>query len=128
MEEQNQTQNPKSSTGLEENIAGFLCYLGLFVTGLIFLFLEKSSRFIRFHAMQSVVTFLSLWVVYFVIGLIPLFGGFLNKLVSLLSIVLWIVLMVKAYQKELYKLPIASQVAENLLQAIDNNRKTDAKA
>ena len=47
----------KSSTGLEENVAGLLTYLGFWVTGLIFFLIEKDSKLIKFHSMQSIITF-----------------------------------------------------------------------
>ena len=114
-------QNVKSSTGLDEHIAGLLCYLGTFVTGLIFILLEKKSPFVKFHAMQSLVTFLSLWIVYLILDVIPLVGWFLRTLVSLFGLALWIVLMIKAYQKELYKLPVASDIAETLMKKFDHS-------
>jgi len=107
-------QNEKSSTGIDEHIAGLLCYLGTFVTGLIFILLEKKSPFVKFHAMQSLVTFLSLWIAYLILDVIPLVGWFLRTLVSLFGLALWIVLMIKAYQKELYKLPRRQRHCRNL--------------
>ena len=44
----------KSSTGLDENVAGVLCYLFWWVSGLIFAVLETRSNFVRFHALQSI--------------------------------------------------------------------------
>lgn len=114
-------QNEKSSTGIDEHIAGLLCYLGTFVTGLIFTLLEKKSPFVKFHAMQSLVTFLSLWIAYLILDVIPLVGWFLRTLVSLFGLALWIVLMIKAYQKELYKLPVASDIAETLMKKFDQS-------
>lgn len=119
MEDSN--QNEKSSTGIDEHIAGLLCYLGTFVTGLIFILLEKKSPFVKFHAMQSLVTFLSLWIAYLILDVIPLVGWFLRTLVSLIGLALWIVLMIKAYQKELYKLPVASDIAETLMKKFDQS-------
>ncbi len=46
-----------STTGLEPNVAGLLCYLGAWITGIIFLVIEQKSKFVRFHALQSIVTF-----------------------------------------------------------------------
>ena len=46
-----------STTKLEPNIAGLLCYLGVWITGIIFLIIEKRDKFVRFHAMQSVIVF-----------------------------------------------------------------------
>jgi len=106
-----------SSTGLEPNIAGLLCYLGFWVTGIIFLVIEQKNRFVRFHALQSIVTFGALAVIGVVLGLIPYVGSFFGAVIGIISIVLWIILMVKAHQGELYKVPLAGQVAEGILPA-----------
>ena len=113
----------KTSTGLEENIAGLLCYVATFVTGIIFLFLEKDSKFVRFHAMQSTVLFLGIWVFGFAVDFIPFIGWMLSSLISLIGLILWIVLMVKAYQKEYYQLPIVGDMAEDFLQKLDSKTK-----
>jgi len=94
----------KSSTGLEENIAGLLSYVVGWVTGLIFFLIEKDSRFVKFHAMQSIITFMTV----FILSWIP----FLNIVVGILALVLWILLMIKAYQGEKFKLPVIGDLAE----------------
>lgn len=104
----------KTSTGLQPNVAALLSYLLGFVTGIIFLVIEKDNKFVRFHAMQSTVTFLPLFVGQIVIGYIPIIG-MLSILIGLLSLVLWIILMIKAYQGEMFKLPIAGDIADNFL-------------
>ncbi len=111
-------QKPKTSIGLEENIVGLLCYLLTWVTGLIFLLLEKENKFVRFHAMQSLVTFLSLMVVMWILSFIAEFFWVLWPLVWVLNVlilVFWIVGMIKAYQGETYKFPIFGSIAEGLL-------------
>jgi uncharacterized membrane protein len=105
-----------SSTGLDENVAGLLTYLFGFVTGVIFLVVEKDSTFVRFHAFQSTVTFLVLFVVSVIGGWIPLVGSALNLVVTPLSVILWILLMVKAYQGERYQLPVIGEIAEERAQ------------
>jgi len=102
----------KSSTGLNENIAGLLCYAFGWISGLIFLFIEKESSWVKFHAMQSIITFASLTVIYFVGSFIPVLGGVLGGLASLLSFVLWIFLMVKAFAGTTFKLPFIGDLAE----------------
>jgi len=107
-----------SSTGLEANVAGLLCYVLGWITGLIFFLLEKENKFVRFHAMQSIVTFGAfslLWIIFWILMAIPFIGAIfwlLNILSGILAFVLWIVLMVKAYQGERYKLPWAGDLAE----------------
>jgi uncharacterized membrane protein len=98
----------KTSTGLEENVAGLLCYVVVWITGLVFFLIEKENKFVRFHAMQSIIVFGVLTVASAVLGWIPVVGW----LVWVLTIVLWIVLMVKAYQGEKFKLPWAGNLAE----------------
>lgn len=102
----------KTPLGLSENIEGLLCYALGWVTGIIFLIIEKESKFVKFHAIQSIITFLFLQVAYWVIRFIPFIGGLLATLISILMFILWILLMYKAYNREMYKLPVAGDVAE----------------
>jgi len=102
----------KSSTGLEENIAGLLCYILTWLSGLVFFLIEKDSRFVKFHAMQSIITFVALIIVIWIANAIPLIGGVIAGLVGLLMLVLWIILMIKAYQGEKFKLPVIGDLAE----------------
>mgnify|MGYP001195724795 CR=1 FL=1 len=104
-------EREKSSTGLEENVAGFLCYLLGFITGIVFLVLEKKSSFVRFHAMQSTITFLGLFVISIVIGFIPIIGLLVYP-IWILSLIVWLILMVKALRGERYSLPIVGKMAE----------------
>lgn len=64
----------KSSSGLDENIAGMLCYLFTFVGGIVFLAVEKRSRFVLFHALQSVTVFGIIMVGHVLSAFLPLFG------------------------------------------------------
>jgi len=101
-------EKEQSSTGLEENVAGFLCYLLGFVTGIVFLVVEKKSSFVKFHAKQSTITFLGLFVILLVIGWVPVLG----TLVWIFILILWLVLMIKALQGNRYSLPIVGKLAE----------------
>ena len=102
----------KTATGLDENVAGLLSYLVGWITGIIFFILEKDNKFVRFHAMQSIVVFGVLCVASIVIGWIPVVGGIISGLIGLLAFILWIILMVKAFKGEMFKLPWAGDVAE----------------
>ena len=107
----------KTSTGLEANLAALLCYLVGWVTGLVFFLIEKDNKFVRFHAMQSMVFFGALTVlnlIYsFIVSTLGLWGLFsIGRLFELVVVVVWIVLMVKAYQGEKFKLPVAGDIAE----------------
>lgn len=105
----------KTDTGLEPNIAGLLCYVLGWVTGIIFLILEKKNEFVRFHAIQSIVVFGAVTIITFILSWLWLFGLVLNSIIGVISFILWIVLMVKAYQGQRYKLPWAGDFAEKQL-------------
>ena len=124
-------QTAKSSTGLEENLAALLSYVFGWVSGLIFFLIEKDSRLVRFHAMQSillnaaaVVIGLVLWFCWVFVTLI--FATVSDTLASLVGLVLGLLLfvfwigmliavvlcLVKAYQKQYFKLPVIGNFAE----------------
>ncbi len=97
------------------NLMGALTYLLGFVTGIIFLLLEKKDKFVRFHAMQSTIVFGGIFAANIVLGFIPILGWMVGLLLSLASFILWIVLMWKAFQGETYKLPYVGEMAEKQL-------------
>ena len=113
--------------GMAENVAGLLCYVLGWITGLIFLFIDKRP-FVRFHAAQSVVVFGGLNMIFVVLasmfGMGWMMGGFLFgtwalgglilAVVRLVGFVLWILLMVRAYQGEKYRVPVASDLADSI--------------
>jgi len=101
-------EEQRSSTGLDENVAGLLCYLFGFVTGIIFLVVEKKSSFVKFHAKQSTITFLGLFVLSLLFGWIPVIGA----LILIFSIILWFILMIRALQGKRYLLPIVGKMVE----------------
>ena len=124
-------QTAKSSTGLDENLAALLSYIFGWVSGLIFFLIEKDSRLVRFHAMQSLlfnllvgVLAFALWIVLFVGFLIASqISGALTTLLSVLSLLIWLLLvvvilggwvmcLVKAYQSQFFKLPVIGNFAE----------------
>jgi uncharacterized membrane protein len=112
-------------TQMAENVAGFLCYLVGWVTGLIFFLIDKRP-FVRFHAAQSIVLFGGCTILIWVFGIFSAgmlgFGvyhlaGLLWALSGLLDIavfVLWILLMVKAYQGERFRVPVVADIAEQI--------------
>ena len=107
-----------TSTGLEPNLAGLLSYALGWITGLIMILLEKNNGFVRFHAMQSILTFGAATVLLIILSILSrlhyvgVLFDVMYWILIVVSIVLWIVLMVKAYQGERYKLPIAGDLAE----------------
>ncbi len=106
-----------SSTRLQPNVAGLLCYVGGWISGIVFLVIEQRNRWVRFHALQSIVTFAALTVAGALLGAIPYAGDVFGIIIGILAFTLWVVLMVKTYQGELYKVPLAGQVIEGLLPA-----------
>ncbi|UVI30311.1 DUF4870 domain-containing protein [Paenibacillus spongiae] len=102
----------RSSTGLDPRVVGLLCYLGCFVTGLLFLVLERQSRFVKFHAMQSVVVSVAFMVVNIVLGMLPIIGWLVGLILAPASFILWIALMVLALQGRWYKVPVLGEFAE----------------
>jgi uncharacterized membrane protein len=102
----------KSSTGLEANLAAMLCYAVGWVTGLIFFVIEKDSRFVKFHAMQSILVWIGLTVIWYALMMIPFIGLMLSPFMFLGILILWILLMVKAYNGEKFKMPFAGDIAE----------------
>lgn len=112
-------------TGLQENVAGALCYVLGWITGLIFYFLDKRP-YVRFHAAQSIVVFAALGIVSILLanffGFSLLTGGVANfslgyalwRLVHLLSFILWLLLIIKAYLGERFRLPIAADLADRI--------------
>jgi len=109
----------KTSTGLQQNVASFLCYLAWWITGIIFLIIEKENQFVRFHAMQSIIVFLALWILGIlfsvILAFIPVVGWLIGTLIWILTVILWVVLMYKAYRGEYYKVPVAGNIAEQLI-------------
>ena len=91
--------------------AGWLSYLGGWITGLIFLLLKRENRFVRFHAMQSLIFFGTIGIVTTVFSHIPLLSS-LSAGLLFVSFICWIVLMVKAARGRYYKLPIVGDYAE----------------
>jgi len=102
----------KTSIGMQPNLAALLSYLLGFISGIVFYVLEKENKFVRFHAMQSIITFGFLFVLGMFLGLMPVIGWVLGYLLCILDFVLWIILMVKAYNGEMFKLPVAGDIAE----------------
>jgi uncharacterized membrane protein len=100
-----------ATPAISENLAGMLCYI--FVAAIIFLLVEpyNRNRFIRFHAFQSIL-FTVAWIVVHGVVAIPVLGWFLWPIVELAFLIGWIVLLIKAYQGVMFKLPVIGEFAE----------------
>ncbi|MGH9727212.1 MAG: DUF4870 domain-containing protein [Candidatus Acidiferrales bacterium] len=119
---------PSTQTGLSENAAGLLCYVLGWITGLIFLLIDKRP-FVRFHAAQSLVTFGALHIITIILAMAFIGGGFFGGafswsafgfwavilgIIKLGCLILWIVCMVKAYQHERFRVPFAANIADQI--------------
>ncbi|HEV2582009.1 MAG TPA: hypothetical protein VGT44_14230 [Ktedonobacteraceae bacterium] len=112
-----------TSMGMQANVAAGVSYIVGWITGLIFFFGEKQNRFVRFHAMQSIILFGGLTVLDIVVNVlagalvfsVPGFSVLLFGLVYLVGIagfVLWIILLINAFQGKYFKLPVIGDYAE----------------
>jgi uncharacterized membrane protein len=120
------TTSTGSTTGMADNLAGALAYgLGP-LSAIFFLVVEKESRFVRFHAMQSLLVGVLLIIVNAVLNFlnavlvrIPLIGWLfalgLALVVGLASLVLWLALMYAAYRGQEWELPVVGKEARKLL-------------
>lgn len=105
------TPSPTVSGGsnLDPKVGGLLAYLFGFVSGIILYLISKDS-YIRFHALQSTILSIFVSVLLAIISIIPVIQ-LLTPIVSLAYFILWIFMMVKAYQGEKYKLPVIGDIA-----------------
>jgi uncharacterized membrane protein len=108
----------RTALGMRARTAGLLCYLFGWVTGLIFFLLERDSRFVRFHAMQSMLFFGILSFLEWVFSHLPFFGT-IGGALGLVMFIGWIVMMVKANRGEYYKLPLFGDLADRLIGQIN---------
>ena len=111
------TDRPEQERTLKDitpNAAALLCYLAGWITGIIFLVLEQKNRFVRFHSLQSIIVFGILSLASLILGPIPFIGQGFQWALTVTSIVLWIILMIKAYHGEVFKIPWAGNLAEKL--------------
>jgi uncharacterized membrane protein len=130
--------SPPEMSGLPENIAGGLCYVGFLITGIIFLIIDRRP-FVRFHAAQAVVACAGLYVLRFIVGMVIGFAvsshiqasiqanprqppdmswlnglGHVYSAFWLVGLILWILCLVSAFRGERFHLPIAGDIAESI--------------
>ena len=110
-----------TSMGMQANVEAGLSYVLGWITGLIFFLGEKQNRFVRFNAMQSILLYIAITVLYIALGIVGaalLFSGLyglivlLDSLVGLGAFILWILLLVNAFQGKYFKLPVIGDYAE----------------
>ena len=101
------------ATGLKKETAGALSYVLGPITGIVFLVLEKDS-FVRFHAMQSIVTFVGLFILQWAFAFTVILLVFV-PLISIVGFALWLILIYKAWQGEKWEVPVLGKIAKQLL-------------
>lgn len=106
----------KLATGLSKNTAAALSYVLGPITGVVFLLAEKDS-FVRFHAMQSIVVFVGLFAIDWLLGVSVIFLP-VSALVGLLAFVLWLLLIYQAYQGREFEVPFAGKLARDLVKRV----------
>jgi len=114
-------QIPSTATpqGLTDNAAGGLAYV-TFIPAIIFLAMAPYNRtpYVRFHSWQSIflaVAYLVVDVIMMILGRMPFLGWsvlFLWPLVGLAFLIIWIIVLIKAFNGERFKLPIIGDLAE----------------
>lgn len=114
----------QTAMGLDENLEALLSYVFVWVSGLVFLIIETKSKYVRFHALQSLITFLLISVIGIILRAIPVIGWFLGGIViPVLAFVLWAVFMYMAFKGEKFKLPIIGHLCENMIYKTDDKMK-----
>lgn len=102
----------KTSVGMTANIEAALSYVLGIITGIIFYVIEKDNKFVRFHAMQSIL-FCGVWIIINVIlAIIPLAGWVVAGIVNIVGTIFWLIALFKAFSGEEYKLPLIGNIAE----------------
>lgn len=107
-EEQPQPSPSTGTEGIDPKLAGLLCYI--WIVGLIFWIISK-DKFVRFHAIQSVLLGIVFFVLEIIVAFIP-FAWFFSWILWPLYVVLIVIMMLKAYQGAKYKLPVIGDFAE----------------
>lgn len=100
-----------STMDMKPNLAAALSYFIGFITGIIFFVMEKENKYVRYHAMQSILISVPLTILFSILSIIPILGWFVLVLLSPVSFILWLFLMYKAYQGEAFKFPFAGDMA-----------------
>jgi len=115
----------RTSTGIDAPLASVLCYAGWWLTGLVFLVVERKDKDVRFHAAQSVVLFGALSAAMIALGSVSVVALLLpgpafrllqatGNLVWLVAVLLWIALLVRTFRGETWRVPLASGVADRI--------------
>ena len=106
--------NSSTNTGLDPKVSALLAYLLSIVGGIVFYAISKDS-YVKFHAMQSILFWVASAIIYailFAISFAVFYLSFITWIIEVGLFAVWVLLMIKAYQGEKYKLPIIGDMAE----------------
>ncbi|PKM93406.1 MAG: hypothetical protein CVU84_15575 [Firmicutes bacterium HGW-Firmicutes-1] len=99
----------QSSLGMGENVAALLAIIFSPISSIVILVLEKDSKFVKFHAIQAIALSVVIIVLNIVLGFIPILGWIVLFFVNLGAFVLWIIVLIKAYQGEWFEIPLVGK-------------------
>jgi len=113
------------TSGMADNVAGMIAYV-TFIPAIIFLVTApyNKNRFVRFHSFQSIFLFVAvvaLHIAVSVLGVVPLMILItfpLHMLISLGAFIVWVILLLKANQGQMWKLPVIGDMAEKQANAM----------
>lgn len=105
----------KTRTGLDSNLLAALAYVFGPIGGIVCLLIEKTDSFVRFHALQSIVTFSAIAVLHLALRNLPLLAWTAGWPLRILAFGVWIVLIVKALSRERYKVPVIGDFVDRQL-------------
>ena len=120
------SRNKRSGTA--ESLVSIICYLGAFIAGSIALKLSKQNAYIRFNAAQSTIFTSAILVTALVLHIIPLIGSLLSLIVALGGVGLWVIMIIKAYKHEDFRIPIISYWADRLVEWLDRKEQEKAES
>jgi uncharacterized membrane protein len=107
--------SPKTTTGLPVNTEAALAYVFGWISGLVLLLLEKDNKKVKYHALQSLVTFGAAHLIVIILGMIPVLGWAIMPFFGIGTFILWLILIVKTFQGEDVKLPIVKDFVNKQL-------------
>ena len=105
----------ETKLGLDENIVAALSYVGIWIAGILLLLIEPANKFVRFHAMQSIMVFLPLSLIIFLVAWIPYVGWVIADFMGFPSMFLVLLLAFLAFRGMKFKIPVIGNYAYKLI-------------
>jgi uncharacterized membrane protein len=98
---------PKQTTSVPQGVASLIAYFAPLFGGMLFLFLEKENKLVRFHAVQSIL----LWIFFIIISAVFSWIPGLNVLLWIFILIVWLFIMYQALMERQYELPVIGPIA-----------------